>query len=499
MVIHRRLPRSFAHFLAALVIGLPGSAALAQKVGRDSTQPPVRSGGAGGPKVGRDLPAKPTEVAAPVAVVRSNEGALALFAVRQAAVAIAPLRGAGPGKPFEYQLGAQKNTLSLARMRPGSYQLTITHPDYHPYSATVAIKQGEPTVVNAELVSKYGEVVVDSDPGDASVSLLTQPGIKARPDDRGVIVIPRVPVGDHEVKVSKAGYDDRTEKLKVYPGKQTPVAVKLTRSTVTLTVKSRPEARIYLNNEEKGAVRDEAGAVISNLLPGDYQMRVALDGYEEVVRPLSLSLDVRQKVETVELVPIAESSEGAETLQTGTIKWLGAEAWRQDKRGIYVSGDRPVLFKGATEKRPFNFYRDFDLTFDLRFANGKGAAWILRAKDPGNYYLVELATRQSVAGRKVINFYLCRDGKCELKDSNVVVENLERGDDSYTIRVEARGPKLTHFITVASAPKSGGPQPLATFEDDTFRIGGVGFRGINGTETLLQTFFVQPVLRAARQ
>jgi len=95
--------------------------------------------------------------------------------------------------------------------------------------------------------------------------------------------------------------------------------------------------------------------------------------------------------------------------------------------------------------------------------------------------------------KKSFKFYVCRDGELSLKDSIKVVEPIDYPDASFNLVLEARGNEFAHKILVDKAPKPE-YQPLAVFtdKDHTYTIGGIGFRGINGTEMLIQSFFVMP-------
>jgi len=166
--------------------------------------------------------------------------------------------------------------------------------------------------------------------------------------------------------------------------------------------------------------------------------------------------------------------------------------WRLEQRGLAITGDRVGLFRTPTEKRAFNVYRDFRMSFDIRFTNGRGASWVVRAKDDQNYYFFHL--QPAVDGLQArFNFYVCRDGRCTLKDSKRYPELLNKPNDSYFIQLEARGPEFTHRITIQSNPRADDPQPLGTFRDESFGHGGVGFRGINESEALLQNLVVIPI------
>ncbi len=485
-------------------------------MGQDKPQAPIKGGSAveenkqpikGGSSVTTDPPqptvlsaAKPEKPLIKPPVPR-NKGYLSLSAVAGARVTVTlisdKVRARSESKPFIGTVD-DDGTLTRANITPGTYLVTIEHGDFRPYRENIIIKAGAVTPINAnlKLTPLYGEIAIVSDPQDVRILLGGREWSpdKLRVDEPGKFTLLKVPVGTHTLKVSKERYDDGTDDLKVDPGKRTPVAVKLALSTVTLTIKSQANARVYLNNMEKGIVQPDGLLIIPGLLPRAHSMRVSLEGFETFEKALQLTLTDRRPVETIELMPVAESSEVTENFTTGVTKWIVPPNWKLDKRGLHISGEQPGLFKGTAEKRNHNIYGDFDLDFDVRFTNGRGAAWIVRAKDRDNYYLFELTTAGS-AVKRLFKFYLCRNGQCNLKDSQNVVEMLEKPDDSYHIKLEARGDRFIHKIRVFSTPKADDPQPLGTFVDNTFTNGGIGFRAVNGAEMLLQNLVIIPVKR----
>jgi hypothetical protein len=76
-----------------------------------------------------------------------------------------------------------------------------------------------------------------------------------------------------------------------------------------------------------------------------------------------------------------------------------------------------------------------------------------------------------------------------------VVEKLDTPNDSYHIILEARGSEFTVRIRVLSTPRPDDPQKLAVFNDDTFQIGGIGFRGFDDSRALIQGLIVRPKSR----
>lgn len=420
-------------------------------------------------------------------------GTIVLFAVAGADVTLTPVTNKRKGTPLAFKLKEKNNTLTLSKLQPGSYVISASHPDYKPREETITIGKGDIKTISDFLLPKYGEIAIGGALEGSTIVLDGKP-LESTQFTRaadGKITIPRVLEGEHELTVSKPTYDPWTGKLKVEPGKSNPASAQLKLATVSLTVRSKPGAHVYIDNSDRGAVQPDGALIIPELLPGSYQMRVTLDGFEHAEQSLSLTLADRKPTTPIDLTPIAESAEGNEDFLTGSSKWVVPAEWKLEKRGLLIGGQKVGLFRTPTEKRPFNIYRDFTMSFDVRFINGKGASWVVRAKDEQNYYMFQLVPATEGLQSK-FNFYVCQQGTCTLKDSKRYPEPLNKPNDSYFIQLEARGTEFTHRIRVLMNPRADDPQPLGTFSDGTLTYGGVGFRSIDDNQALLQNLVVIP-------
>jgi hypothetical protein len=441
----------------------------------------------------KQVPVKPTKVNLSVAAIPGAQITL---------IQLQTLRKGSKSSPAEKVLTQktiedEDGTLNLVDLPPGRYKVAIEHEDYQPHSETISVEPGERRTINAafKLTLNYGSIVITGAPPDATVLLDGQAPHK-EVDPQGRITIPRVPLGEHVLKVSKQGHGEREKKLEIKPGVPEVVPVDLARLLITLTVRARPQARVFINGNFEGIVPSEGALNIPNLEPGNHKILVSLDGFEDWNKPLALTLSNPKPVHNADLLPIAEGE--AITLDPATVKssWFPHPAqWVFERNGNFsVKHDAVVLLKSADKQDRFNYYSDFTLTLDLVLQppqGGKGAAWIIRAKDHQNYYLFELTTSHSASGRKALNFYLCRDGKLTLKKSMPVVENIEIPGDSLMLTVEAKGNQFTCTLNSAQAPLPA-PAVIGVFTDNTFSIGGVGFQGINGIEMLVRSLLLLP-------
>jgi len=425
--------------------------------------------------------------------IRANKGYLSVVAIPAAIVTLTPLPATQKKAPvIKETVKDEDGSLNLINFPPGKYKIVIEHPDYDPYSDIIQVDPASPDTFVAlnKMVSKYGAIRIGGAPANAKIFLDDSPIAPSRLTvENQNVVIPKVPVGKHRLKISKDGYADLAREIDVAPGKQAFVSAQLDLARVTLNLTSEPGARVYVENEERAIIPSD-GDVAIPLAPGRRAVRVSKEGYQEWKKELTLSLANNPVVERANLIPIPNSAEGDWQPALGPRKWFPqAAGWRFDASGALIRGDKLALFD-TESSRDFNTYRDFKLEFDVVFTNGKGAAWVARAKDSGNYYLFEISGPRS--GKPVFNFYVCQDGKLELKDSRPIVEKIDKPGDSFHIIFEARGGRFDTRMTIASAP-SAKPHLIGISQDDSLSYGGVGFRGKDQSESLLQTFFVIPL------
>lgn len=429
--------------------------------------------------------------------VRPNKGYLSVVAIPAATVTLTPLPADQKnGAAIKEVVKNEDGSLNLINLLPGKYEIVIAHPDYHPYSDTIQVDPASPDTFVAlnKMVSRYGVIRIGGVLPGAKVfldDLAIKPSDLAQENQSAVV--PKVPVGKHRLRISKEGYVDFAKEIEVLPGvlpgEQTFVSARLDLAQVTLNLTSQPGARIYVGSEEKAIIPSDGNLTIS-LAPGRHAIRLTKDGYQEWRKELTLSLADNPVTERVELIPIPNSAEAIWQPSEGPRKWHPQSSeWKFDTSGALIKGDKLVLFD-TEPSRDLNNYRDFRLEFDVVFNNGKGVAWVARAKDPDNYYLFEISGPQ--AGTPTFHFYVCRNGKLEWRDSQRIVEKIDKPGDSFHIIFEARGNQFDTRMTIASAPSTQ-PHRVGIFQDDSFSYGGIGFRGKDQSESLLQTFFVIPL------
>ena len=134
----------------------------------------------------------------------------------------------------------------------------------------------------------------------------------------------------------------------------------------------------------------------------------------------------------------------ADFFMDGGSLWALPKSWQVTSGKMLVRGPEIGLVADRV-------YKDFRLEFDITLLNGKGAVWIIRARDENNYYVFQLSGDKG-ASPNTFRSYLCRDGKIQLLKTTTVAEDISQPNDSLHIVVEAKGNEIAIFLKPRAAP-----------------------------------------------
>ena len=137
-------------------------------------------------------------------------------------------------------------------------------------------------------------------------------------------------------------------------------------------------------------------------------------------------------------------------------------------------------------------YRDFFVSFHLKLTDAGGAAWAVRVRDVGNYYLFYLSRPEGMSTTRM-NVYIVKDGKFDPKNHlhSVAAPVQLRADGEYDVEITAIEGVIESEIT----PTDGGVGvKLISFRDpdDTFPTGSIGFRTVGPEKFSIDDLNVLP-------
>jgi hypothetical protein len=431
--------------------------------------------------------------------VEPNKGYLAIATTRGSMITYRAL--AKPNLP-KISVPTDSQGLRGFPLKPGKYHFEITRADYETFSREIEIRKGEQKPLPAYLSPKYGAVILNLTEKAVlplKVELNGKPVEETRlrvADNR--IQINRVDLGLQEFRLLMPGYKLQSVEHVVQPGEcDNLISVKLAAVTLALLIETKPNAQVALSDGRTWPVPADGKLPIPDLKPGEVRFTVSMPGFVSQVRVLTLTEQKLEYQERVDLPPstelaaieVAQPPEAKEWKPTVPAEWAFSIS---KPMGMIIKGDTPaLLYKTTAPNRTINQYGDFELTLSVKFSNGKGAAWIVRAQDPRNYYLFELTTAASTLGRKRLVFYVCRDGKLEKILEHPVPHVLEEPNRSYTIKLRAVGERFQHYIVTPAGAVRELCAPIDD-NDKTFAFGGIGLRAINGLVMSIEQFTIEP-------
>lgn len=177
--------------------------------------------------------------------------------------------------------------------------------------------------------------------------------------------------------------------------------------------------------------------------------------------------------------------------------FMSLDRWRTPPSGWTFANQRLQI-----ENQPLVGYppevncADFTMGFHLQLLSDGGAAWVLRMKDPNNYYLFYLSGPGGTIPNSFLT-YIVKDGKPEQKAAISVVNQLVDGGE-YDIKIEVENNDIKHFITTDSdkpeVEEAGDPRKLGVYKDfdDTYKTGGIGFRTVGAQKFVVGGLWVRP-------
>jgi len=195
--------------------------------------------------------------------------------------------------------------LKLEQMDSAQYLIEVEQSLYLTYTKTVAVRDGETTELEADLVSNFGTLDFSQvSPAGAAIS------INGKGYGRSPKQVDLDP-GSYQVELSKTGYESQEiGGVLVVRGQTEVIRDQLVQMVGKLKILSHPaEAEIQLNGKSYGTTPN----IVSNLPVGDYQLQLSKEGYqsyqqrvtvEQKTMEINHQLQEQPKFETIGMVLI---------------------------------------------------------------------------------------------------------------------------------------------------------------------------------------------------
>lgn len=379
-------------------------------------------------------------------------------------------------------IGQVANGKFRTELPPGSYDIQVSAAKYAPKTESVWLDREE--AVRIDLVPLTGSILLGPVQADAAVLVdgAKPASLNVRKDERQ-IELAEIPSGRHKLKVTQPNQIDWTSEVEVEGGKAKLVVTDFKAAFVSLTVRTEPEAEIYIDDNYTGRANEQGELRIPNLTPGQHRVRAKKNEFQSAERAQAFGAGPAEV--RIAMARTVFSSEFVDTFDEGGKFWAAPRTWQASSGKLKVQGPGIGLVRDSS-------YKNFRMEFDLVFNNGKGAVWVLRAQNDKDYYLFQI-TGPNAAAPNFFRAFICQNGQPprQLKSFRVP-ENLGVDGDKFHIIIEANGPEIKQFIQLKSNPKAAQPQPFSVTTDTTFSNGGIGFGSLEGEEFTVQFVSVVP-------
>lgn len=377
-----------------------------------------------------------------------------------------------------------------AELPPGLYDVEVTSQRYQPFAAKASVRQVGTRPVQADLVPTVGSIFIGLGSLDTDVSLLIdgKKPVSITKRSENQLELENLSVGTHTLRITHPTIVPWESPVEVGGGATTNVTPRFKPAIVNLIVKSEPGADVSVDETYVGRVAENGELRIFNKLgPGEHAIRVVKDKFETA--RLTKRFGVGEETLDMRLKRKVFSEGFADQFLGGASDWDLPKTWQVTKGKMRVRGAGASTTVGLVRDKE---YADFKASFDVIFANGKGATWVIRARDKENYYLFHLMGPNGAEPNRFYSFVV-QDGKLkQLRPPEFIPLKLNGQGASFLISVEAKGPSIKHFIEISNDPQATGQRPLSVLTDSTFSSGSVGFTSKDGEEFIVQFVSIEP-------
>ncbi|WOF17365.1 PEGA domain-containing protein [Methanoplanus sp. FWC-SCC4] len=177
--------------------------------------------------------------------------------------------------------------ITLSGLREGSYNIEAEAEGYETGETTATVYGGSTQYVQLNLITP-GSISVTSNPSGAYVS------VNAKIVGQTPYVITGLSSGGHEIEVSKNGYYNWKKSVNVVEGTQIALHAELKpiSNVQGIYVDSNPAgAKIYLDGVYVGETMDQQSFPITNVVPGQHQIKLTLAGFPDYITYVTVVRD----------------------------------------------------------------------------------------------------------------------------------------------------------------------------------------------------------------
>ena len=375
------------------------------------------------------------------------------------------------------------------------YKVDVRKDKYFSYSQHVKIDSSDARLLQANLAATFGGIKIIGDTDEDTKSLVSakfflddKPATISIDESKKLVTIGDVPTGEHKIAIDHPNYVVWDKDINVVGGYELTLAPKLV-AAAKLNIHTVPGVDVLIDKVKQGTTSSTGELrVATPLQPGEHQLELQKTGFVTDKRPINLSAS-NNDIKVEELEPTPAIDEFVDFFNDGLKYWKAPQSWKWDsqKSEVTISDTGKKAANGGPElglaEGPGRSFRDFEFTFDVRFVNGIGASWIVRAHNPDTYYLYELTVNNHTLTSSLIDHGV----KTLMKTATFPLPLNNK--TSFHVRADIQGNRIRHYIKNNETAD----EELMGFDvDEKLSYGMVGFAATNGAVYAVKQVTVTP-------
>jgi hypothetical protein len=327
--------------------------------------------------------------------------------------------------------------------------------------------------------------IVKVTPTTGALTVVAEPGavIKVERISRGTVIDSRqadIPAGEHAVifnelkqgeyliSAALSGYKTDQKAKEVRPNTSDKVELNLIPITYDITINLNAGSGMVKVGDAEVWMPFEGGRIqLPGMRPGKYELEIRPNdaAYQQLKTEIDVSAatrDFRRELTKREsTTDFLSGSAGDWTLPDG---WRFAPNLRVKSRGVALPRDDS-----------FRYYKDFQLSTSVKLLNRVAAAFVLRAQDANNYYLIQLTGPDADEPYRLRGF-IVENGVPRRFGTTYPIRNIEdalKSDNFFTLSLTMKDNNIEVKVLDNDSNRF---VPLGNLTDpnSTFKIGAVG-------------------------
>jgi|ERR1051325_2688751 hypothetical protein len=378
-----------------------------------------------------------------------------------------------------------------------------------PVRRATSVRVRPVSVTRSKVVApNTGAVAVSAEPGAVLlIEPVNMPGVEAEeaavPADGRIFIFNDLQPGRYRVAAELEGYQPAETEVVVKRNNISSLSLNLRPESYNVTINTNVlggevlyalvtpqtdtggQIKYKVEGDSHLALVKNGRAVLTGLRRGTYglDIRPADAGYEMLLATITLPgpTDI-----TATLAKL-ESTLPFSALWTNLEDWESPKSWRVISRKLFING--PGIAVPLNDS--YRYYRDFQISSDVKMLNEVAASFVIRVIDQKNHYLIQI-TGAKADQPHVLRGFIIKNGVSRRLDAPIPIDRFAetlKADQWFNVLLKMTNNKISVSVNDSQTGRRI-PLGILTDSESTFRMGGVGLAARDAEQNEIGRFII---------